>query len=138
MRMQSRSDVAQQCIPSYIARHESFAMSQDTHALLQERAIAIKRRSPTEAVKALTKRIRKSHKADKKKYASELVDKEMDVRDRYAGLKYLKKSHAPRPYAFKDRQWRHIPMAQAAEVPKRKKKPPVVEPRERSQTRTIF
>ena len=57
-------------------------------------------------LKELQKQIRRSKRADWEKWTEYLVPQEMDIQDKWMGIKLLKKGYQPIPYTLKDEQGR--------------------------------
>eukprot|EP00973_Karenia_brevis_P004309 590674-Karenia_brevis.AAC.1 len=69
-----------------------------------------------EEYNALNKDIKKSLKVDKKSYTLNTVKQELDVRDRWAGIRALKKEYHPNPYNRKDENGRIVAQKDKAET----------------------
>ena len=54
-----------------------------------------------EKAKGLSKEIEKQRKSEKKIRTLESVDKDLDVREQFLGLRHLRKGYQPIPYALK-------------------------------------
>ena len=90
-------------------------MSAITINLINERGILIKQNKMEEANK-VTKQIRKQRKKDNKQAATEALSKDIDIRDRWLGLRQMKKGYQITPYAIKDRNGKRIKQSNIAEA----------------------
>ena len=63
----------------------------------------------------LDKRFIKSKREDNTKRIMDAIDKDLDVRDRWMGIRQLKQVYQPHPYARRTTDGKHIPQAQRAQ-----------------------
>ena len=68
-----------------------------------------------EEEKRLNSKIRTQARKDRKKRVLDELDKDLDVRDQWLGLKRMKSTHVPRSFCRKDQHGKHIPMNMRAE-----------------------
>ena len=117
----------QEPLPKEKARDRDRKHKLSTHSeeLLKKRGRAQKDRNLQEFEK-LTKEIRKSRQEDKTQRILEALDKELDIRDRWLGIRELKGKYNPTPYHNKDTEGKHIKWKEraqkAANQPKKMKK----------------
>ena len=69
-----------------------------------------------EEVKDLTKQIKTIKTAERKEYIHQIIDKDSDVRETWAGIRELKKPYKPIPYAQKTKDGRTIKITDRAEA----------------------
>ena len=65
-----------------------------------------------EARKAVSKAIRK----DRREHSLNLVNKDLDLRDQFSGLKYLRNPFIPIPLSMKDKNGAHVPLKDGAQT----------------------
>jgi len=88
-------------------RFRKHALSDKTKQLLEERGRAAKHRK-AEEFDRLTKAYRKSRKDDRKERVLEAIGKDLDLRDRWLGIRELKSKYNPTPYHNKDSEGKHV------------------------------
>ncbi len=89
--------------------------SQETEEILERRGRALER-GEEEEYERLTKQIRKSKGKDKRDGVLKTITKELDVRERWAGIRRIKSKYQPQPYNRTDKySGKHIHMKQRAE-----------------------
>ena len=92
-----------------------FELSDETEAKMEEQRQQIKSGKTDEELKQIRKEVSKSVRKDRRQHQAKLIDKELDVRDQYMGLKYLRNDYVPVPLGMKDAAGRHVPFAQRAD-----------------------
>ncbi len=89
--------------------------SKETEEILEKRAIAIER-GEEEEYDRLTKEFRKSKGKDKREGITKTIDKELDVKERWAGIRRIKGKYQPQPYNRTDKYMgKHVHMKERAE-----------------------
>ena len=63
----------------------------------------------------LDKRFRKSKREDKTNMIIQTLDKDLDIRDRWMGIRALKQEYQPNPYARRTTEGEHITQKQRAQ-----------------------
>ena len=92
-----------------------FELSDETEAKMEETRQQIKAGKAEEELKQIRKSVSKSVRKDRRQHQAKLIDKELDVRDQYMGLKYLRNDYVPVPLGMKDAAGKHVPFAQRAD-----------------------
>ena len=90
------------------------AYSEETRRLLQQRKNALLKQN-VRAYDILDKRFRKSKREDKTKMIIDTLDKDLDIRDRWMGIRQLKQEYQPNPYARRTTDGKHITQKQIAQ-----------------------
>ena len=90
-------------------------LSLESIRLIEERGV-LQGLGNTEQVNRTTKLIRRQRKKDKRKAATEALNKDIDQRDRWLGLRQLKKGFQTNPYAIKDNDGNRALKNQIAEA----------------------
>ena len=85
-------------LPQQITWGKQADFSQEAAAVLEKRGQAIRNRDSEEVIQALTKSLRKQRRKDRMQAAVNSVDRDLDVRDRFLGLRYMQAKYAPRSY----------------------------------------
>ena len=67
------------------------------------------------AYNLLDKRFRKSKKEDKTNMIINALDKDLDIRDKWLGIRQLKQDYQPNPYARRTTEGKHITQQQRAQ-----------------------
>ena len=92
-------------------------ISTETENLLRRRREVRKQTHVSyDEVAELTRTIKKAPKRDKRNHILKTVSKELDVRDRWAGIRALKKDYNPTPYNRKDKQGKIVAQKDRAET----------------------
>ena len=102
-------------LPKITSKRNGREMSEATRKLIKDREIALGN-FDAEAIGRLNKEIRASSKRDRKHYIQASIHKDMDVRDRWLGIRSLKQGFKPAAYHQKDRLGKHVPRNQRAEA----------------------
>ena len=100
-------------IPKEERKKTNSTMSQETAELLKRRRGALEQGRWSEA-EELTKKMQTSKRRDRSKYVLETLTSQLDVRDRWLGIRQLRKGYKPIPYSLKDETGKHIPREQRA------------------------
>ena len=100
-------------IPKITAKNNKIRLSSKTQELIKEREDALIYMNGEE-VGRLTKQIRKSKQKDKERDTLNALDKDLDIRDRWLGLRQLKNTYKPMTYHQKDRHGKHVPRDERA------------------------
>ena len=109
--------VAQNNLPQKTHNPKQDYISKATEQLIKERRQARNDiHEGGDRIGHLTKRIKQSLKKDKEKHVIKTVAAELDVRDRWAGIRALKKEYNPRPYNRKDKEGNIVPQKDRAET----------------------
>ncbi len=67
-----------------------------------------------EKVSEIAKRIKSKMRKEKKKEKLEMISKELDIRDRWLGIRRLKNNYQPSTYSFKDDSNQSTPREETA------------------------
>ena len=67
-----------------------------------------------EDARNLTTQLRTRMRKDRRKRLLDMVDKDLDVRDRWMGIRYLKKGYQPIPYRIKDEEDKRVAVGNKA------------------------
>jgi hypothetical protein len=89
-------------------------MSHQSLKLLEERGKALQEPA-VEKFEKLDKEFRKSRKKDRTNYVLRTLSQELDIRDRWMGIRALKQEFIPQPYHAKDKLGKSVPVHQQAE-----------------------
>ena len=95
-------------------RYRKHQMSNKSKQLIEERGRAIKERNLAK-FDNLSREFRKSRKQDRKDRVIEGLSKDLDLRERWLGIRELKSKYNPNPYHNKDKQGNHIQWKDRAE-----------------------
>jgi hypothetical protein len=95
-------------------KNKRFELSAKSREILDERKQAARDRNP-QLFLQLNKEFTKARKEDKKNRVLESISKELDIRDRWLGIKELKRKYTPTPYHNKDNHGLHIKHKQRAQ-----------------------
>ena len=87
-------------LPKIIAKENKTGISEELEDLIKDRMQAVKELKIEEA-KNLNQEIENQRRREKKIKTLESVDKDLDLRDRYLGLRRLKGEYKPMPYCLK-------------------------------------
>ena len=90
-------------------------MSIKTLELITERGTLIKQNKLEEA-NVITKQIRKQRKKDKQKATIDMLSKDIDIRDKWLGLRQMKKGYQVKPYAIKNKNGTRVKLTNIAEA----------------------
>ena len=82
-------------------------ISEDTFKLICEKH-HIQRRGNAEEHKQMCKRVRKATKQDWETWLGQMTDKDLDLRDKWLGIRFLKKQHSRKTYECADRFGRQV------------------------------
>lgn len=96
-----------QDIPKLPPKIKQEYLSEETLQILQRRKTAILEQN-IEEYERLSKEFKKGKKKDKTNNILKTLDKDLDSRDQWMGIRYLKSEYKPQPYHRKDKQGRHI------------------------------
>ena len=89
--------------------------SDETEQLYQLRETAINADLSNEKIHYITKKIRICRRIDKMLDSIESLDKDLDLKDKWLGIKKLKKNYTPQPYVKKDERGIPIPRHKIAD-----------------------
>eukprot|EP00975_Prorocentrum_lima_P052133 10919330-Prorocentrum_lima.AAC.1 len=84
--------------------------SSEVKQLLSQRKTVMHNGTP-EDIKQITKQLRKQKQQDKTQNILWSLRNELDIRDKWIGLKRLRKEYTPIPFSRKTPQGTHIPMS---------------------------
>ncbi len=101
-------------LPTIPKKEKEEALSTQTRQILQQRKNASSKPN-IKAYNQLDKRFRKSKKEDKTNMIIKTLDKDLDVRDRWLGIRQLKQQYQPNPYARTNSAGMHITQRQRAQ-----------------------
>ena len=107
---------ASHTIPTVQKTKHEFTLSGDTTRLIEQRKHQSQQNpQDRQSINDLTKEIRKAIRQDKRRHLLETVDKDLDIRDRWLGIRMLRKGYEPIPLAMKNAAGKHVPMPRRAE-----------------------
>ena len=86
-----------------------FEPSDETEANVVEKTQQIIHGKAEEEIKPVRKAVTKSVRKDRRRHRAEMVDKDLDIRDQYMGLTYLRQAFVPIPLGMKDSKGKHVP-----------------------------
>ena len=92
-------------------KHET--ISPQTLNLLEQRGQAIKANNTAECMK-LEKQFRKSRRQDKKEQVLQSLSKDLDIRDKWMGIRHLRQNYQPQPYHAQRQSGENYTNAQAS------------------------
>ena len=107
-------DEAKELIPKIIAKNNKVGISRNTMEVMDEREQALIY-FDNDRIKELNSEIQNSKNNDKHDDMVKSVDKDLDLRDRWLGIRGMKKQYQPMAYSQKDKEGKHIPMNRRAE-----------------------
>ena len=107
--------VVTECLPTEEPTLKDNHYSKETEEILQQRKVALEA-GDIAKFEELTKQYRNSKKDDKKQYVIRSVKQDMDVREKWMGIKNLKRNFQPQPYHRKNKQGHTIQADQTAEA----------------------
>ena len=110
----SQLKIATEELSTLPLKEKEEAFSENTRSLLEQRKNAIIKKSIT-AYNILNKRSRKSKKEDKTNMIIKTIDKDLDIRDRWLGIRQLKQECQPNPYARRTQEGKFIKQNQRAQ-----------------------
>ena len=102
-------------LPRQKAKARLTAFSEATKQILEERQTSVINRDPV-TYELLTKRFRKSKQRDRKDYIIKTSSKDLDVKDRWMGIRQLKSTYNPQPYHRRTQKGQHIRLEQRAQM----------------------
>ena len=94
--------------------HEN--LRQETYDLIRQRGSLEQQGANTEDLKILTKQIRNSRRQEKRRSQLEATRHDLDLRDRWLGIRQLKSDFKPAPYSLKDQDGKVVPKYKRAET----------------------
>ena len=106
--LQHVREVAEEMLPRVPKQEKRVAFSEATKKILEQREETVKEGKVTE-FEQLTKEFRRSKQRDRTNAMIETVNKDLDIRDKWLGIKQLKKEYSPDPYHRKETDGSHIP-----------------------------
>jgi len=109
-------NAAENTIPQRVKSNKQYDISDTSKNLIDQRMRATREGDQIQQ-QLLTKQIKKSIRSDRRRANLAMVAEDLDPRDRWFGLKCLRKDIDPIPYAMKDKANKRVPMrgrAQAA------------------------
>ena len=101
-------------LPRYSNTKHERVISDEVVMKQQERREALKNRE-FEKVRILTKEIKKQTNKDNKNMMRDMVKKEMDVRDKFLGIKCMARGYKAKPYNLRDEKGDSVPFKQQAQ-----------------------
>ena len=101
-------------LPTIPKKEKGEALSIQTRQLLQQRKNAMLKNN-VKAYDILDKRFRKSKREDKTNMIIKTLDKDLDTRDTWLGIRQLKQDYQPNPYARKNKDGTHITQKERAQ-----------------------
>ena len=101
-------------LPTIPKKERREAFSTKTRGLLQQRQNA-RDKNKFKAYNTLNWRFRKSKKEDRTNMIMDTLDKDLDVRDRWLGIRQLKPEYQPHTYARTIKDGQHIPQKERAQ-----------------------
>ena len=90
-------------------------ITEEINELFNERQTAKDNHNQDES-KRITKIIKKELRKEKRKYIHTTIDKDLDIKERWLGIRRLRTPYKPTPYYRKDKQGKNITFAQQAEA----------------------
>ena len=105
---------AENTIPTKETTIKKDDMSQESLRLIDDRAVLIAHNKLEEA-NLTTKLLKRQRKKDKQTAITESLNKDIDVRDRWLGLRQLKKGYQVTPYAIKNKEGKRVSKDNIAE-----------------------
>lgn len=108
------AEAAENTIPTKTTTMKKDDMSQESLRLIDDRAVLTKQDRLEEAA-LTTKLLKKQRKKDKIKAITESLNKDIDIRDRWLGLRQLKKGYQINPFAIKNEEGQRISKENIAE-----------------------
>jgi len=103
-------------IPQHLPQKHLEDITPQTLALLQQRSRMVDEAENIEKIKDINKQIHKQRRIEKREAALNMVRQDLDPRDRWAGLRRLKKQWVPNPYSLMNAQKKHVPRHDRAHV----------------------
>eukprot|EP00975_Prorocentrum_lima_P014432 3063256-Prorocentrum_lima.AAC.1 len=73
-------------------------MTEQSLALIHTRKALIESHSPQEQITAINRQLKTLRRQEKKTQMAQMVNEDMDPRDRWLGLRHMKRDYAPTPY----------------------------------------
>jgi hypothetical protein len=101
-------------VPVEVKSARGGRISEETMALLLERG-RLRRENNYERDAEITKEIRKSRRRDIRRAILETLDKDLDLRSQWLGIRRLRKEYQPTPFSRRGKQGAHIPLDRRAE-----------------------
>lgn len=89
-------------------------ISEHTYSLIREKHVLEQNNDP--ALGNKIKEVQRSKRNDWKKYTDSLVNEDMDIRDKWLGIKFLKQQRKPKLYEFANRHGQIVPGHERAEA----------------------
>eukprot|EP00973_Karenia_brevis_P061548 8559073-Karenia_brevis.AAC.1 len=109
--------IADTTIPKSGTKRKQEYITQDTTNLMEEcRQRAQTGQLTGEELKDTNKRIQKMLRKDRQEYQLRQVSRELDVRDKWLGIKQLKKGYSPQPYCRRNKDGQMVPYKERAET----------------------
>ena len=107
-------EAGKQELPTIPKKERQEAFSTQTRGLLQQSQHA-RDKNNFKAYKTLNWRFRKSKKEDRTKMIMDTLDKDLDIRDKWLGIRQLKQEYQPHTYARTTKEGQHIPQKDRAQ-----------------------
>ena len=95
-------------------KYKKHKLSEKSKELIEQRGQARKHRNIQEFTR-LTKEFRKSRKEDKRQHILTTIGRDLDIRDRWLGIRELKSKYNPIPYHNKNEEGKHLAWTQRAQ-----------------------
>merc|ERR1712194_633142 len=103
------TNAAKQHFTKIPPRTPFYAWSHESQKILDKRAYAIASQN-TKATYKLTKALRKQKRIDTREAIAKMYHEDLDIRDQWCGLRFLRRDYAPAPYHRCNTEKRHVPM----------------------------
>ena len=107
-------EAGKQELPTIPKKERQEAFSTQTRGLLQQRQNA-RDKNNYKAYKILNLSFRKNKKEDRTKMIMDTLDKDLDIRDKWLGIRQLKQEYQPYTYARTTKEGHHIPQKERAQ-----------------------
>lgn len=110
------SSSAKEHIPMNLKYSKKEDLIKEAAAIIEDRKIAWAHNNREEALQ-LTKKLRKQVKEDRKQRLHDMISKDLDERDRWMGIKAIRKGYQPIPYTLKTEEGKRIRVGDKAAKP---------------------
>ena len=92
-----------------------FELSEESTQLMIEKQQILETGCADKDLLNIRKKVTKSIRKDRRQHALRAVSKELDIRDQFMGLKWLRTPYGPVPLGMKDKDGKHVPFSKRAE-----------------------
>ena len=108
--------MGQELLPKERPRNKASkqAMSEKAWGILRERGQALENKDAEEFAR-LSRELRKQKRKDKSERVLEALSKDLDIRDRWLGIRELKSKYNPTPYHNRTKQGEHVKWSDRAQ-----------------------